>query len=553
MHKFFQSVGNPIEKKLRIFHAKTQKKGLVKKEECGIVFEMGLNGGKSMVYTSKVYLEAIDDALTQGYYIIKKFDESRINDSILEFIDDDFKAWKTGFLFYLKKHFSIQCKEYIEVLERENDCDITNTKVYINILRQIRIGILEEIIFPDSYLKEKDIEDKESHELEFLERRAYRLSKTISHKLPTITICFILSIFICVIIMVLLDDFSYHRPAYGLLELNNIIVSILCAATIGVLCYLIIFSLYTTSLDHIESKLKSKEKKRQKSIRIEGAEIVNISDSVQDRLFEEMPGQIAEAVISELKKGTIRFQDQGINFLENDFAKKTSVKSDEDRKFFRTQMRELFHSLATPISTVNRSLKSINASKNDEFFSEVLDENLESIQNSVIYISALLNAYRSIAMQNKTSTDSRVNLIQFISDTIKELSIQIEKKIYAVIDEEFGEIEGFESQFIVALLLPLLQNAVEASPTNKNVEIIMTESEDKAFIVIKNTSFQSVISEDLQKDGFTTKGGTHEGLGLSTVRHIANERNVSFDIRADGNMVTARLGFPKRIRRKDGN
>ncbi|MHB1154046.1 MAG: GHKL domain-containing protein [Eubacteriales bacterium] len=499
-----------------------------------------------MPYVSKGYFDTIDEALQQGYEFIERIEESRNDSSLPKAIEGDYRAWKTSFLSYLKKHFSTQCSEYIEIFEQTDVCDISSVKLYINVLRQIRNGILEKIIFPDSYLKEKDKEDKESQEMEFLERHAYRLNMKISHKLPTITVCFILSIFTCIITMFLVDILIWNRPGYEWLGLNNIIFSVLCAVTIGVLCYLIIFSQFTTSLDRIESRLKNKEKKRQASIKIDGAETVNISSSVQDRLFEEMPGQIAEAVISEIKK-TQGFQDRSINFLENDTSIKTSVKSDEGRKFFRTQMRELFHSLTTPISTVNRSLKSINASKNDEGFSEVLEDNLESIQSSVIYINALLNAYRSIAMQNKNSTDSKVNLKQFISDTIKALSIQVDKKIYSKIDKKFGEVEGFESQFIVALLLPLLQNAVEASLANNDVEIAMTESEDKTFIEIKNNSSQTIKSEDLQKDGFTTKGGSHEGLGLSTVRHIADERNVSFEIRAEGNMVKAKLGFPKRI------
>jgi len=501
-----------------------------------------------MPYTSKGYYNTIDEALHQGYEIIEKLEGSVNGSSFLEAIEGDYKAWKTGFLSYLKKNFSIQCKEYIEVFEQTDVCDISNVKLYVNVLRQIQNGIIEEIIYPDSYLKEKDREDIERQKFEYLERRAYRLSKTISHKLPTVTVCFILAIITCLITMFLLDDFAYHRPEYGLLGVNNIIVSVLCAVTIGILCYLITFSLFTTSLDRIESRLKGKEKKQQASIKIEGAETVNISDSVQDRLFEEMPIQIAEVVINEIKK-LPGFQNQNISFLENDTYKKTSMKSDEGRKFFRSQMRELFHSLTTPIATVNRSLKSINASKSDEGFSEMLDENLESIQNSVIYISALLNAYRSIAMQSKSSTDSKVNLKQFISDIIKALSMQVDKKIYSVIDEELGEIDGFESQYIVALLLPLLQNAVEASPANNDVEITMTENDDNTFIEIKNTSSQTVKSEDLQKDDFTTKGGSHEGLGLPTVRHIADERNVLFDIRAEGSMVTAKLGFPKKIRR----
>ena len=504
-----------------------------------------------MQYTGKVYLNEINYALNQGHEILERLENSSMNSSLLKSIDSDFMIWKTNFISYLKKYFSIQCREDIGVFEQSDICDVSNVKSHLSVLRQIRNGILEEMIFPDSYLEEKDRENQESREFEFLERRAYRLSKTISQKMPTVTVCFILSVFTCITTMFLLDssNFAYHKPVYQLLGTGNIIISLLCAATIGVLCYLIIFSIFTTSLNRIESRLKSKEKERQPSIKIEGAEIVNISDSVQNRLFEEMPGRISEAVINEIKKGTIEFQDRSISFFESNTSKKPSAKSDEGKKFFRTQMRELFHSLATPISAVNRSLKIINASKDDEDFSEVLNENLDSIQNSVIYIDALLDAYRNIAMQNTNSTDSKVNLKQFVLDTVRSLSIQANKTIHSKVDGELSKIDGFESQYIVALLLPLLQNAVEASPTDNDVELTIVESEDKTFIEIKNTSSQTVKTEDLLKDNFTTKGDFHEGLGLSTVRHIANERNVLFEISAEANMITAKLGFPQKIQK----
>ena len=108
-----------------------------------------------MPYISKGYFNAVDEALQQGYDIIERFEESTEDSSLLEVIDGDFTAWRTSFLSYLKKHFSMQCGEYIDVFERTDDCNISNVKLYINVLRQIRNGILEEIIFPDSYLKEK--------------------------------------------------------------------------------------------------------------------------------------------------------------------------------------------------------------------------------------------------------------------------------------------------------------------------------------------------------------------------------------------------------------
>jgi len=301
-----------------------------------------------------------------------------------------------------------------------------------------------------------------------------------------------------------------------------------------------------SSLDRLEGEAKVLERRR-KSTKADDV-VSDVSDSVQNRLFEEMPSQIAKQIIEEIISGNIMIETSRINPYDN-ITTHNGLFTDESRSVFRTQMKELFHSLMTPITTVNRSLTNISISKTDDNFTEVLDENLESIKNSMSYIDALLYAYRSMAMLNFNPKDSNINLRNFVTNTITSLCEQINKRVNIKIDDSFSEIEGFKSQFIVALLLPLLQNAVEASPDGSDILLSKDVGGDRVTIEIINQTIKLMDTNDLQRDNFTTKGNTHESLGLPTVRRISDEMNIVFDIRSEGKSVRVSLGFLKRIKK----
>lgn len=80
-------------------------------------------------------------------------------------------------------------------------------------------------------------------------------------------------------------------------------------------------------------------------------------------------------------------------------------------------------------------------------------------------------------------------------------------------------IPGYSNNLILGAILPLLQNAVEASP--KTDEILLSyESEPKeSRIIFDNHFIEPVVTEALYERGKTTKAG-HDGLGVPSVNDL---------------------------------
>jgi len=505
-----------------------------------------MSNNRAYVDTFRHFLESGNDILLTIQNFEDNFSEkSAMKKEIVRpstRLNDDFQVWRTGFLSYLKIHFSIQGSAYIELIEESNDYNSSTVKLYLGILHQILDGIITGIVHPDCNLLEKEEAQKNVTEIAIMEIKAHHLSRKIANKIPTITFCFTISIVIFVLLLLVLWMIDPWRAAgfnhRDFFDTTHMLIAFIFSSIVSILFYLIKHSMLITRVIKLEGQIKLREKKPKSKGEVIDEDLKNSSDSVHYRLFEEMPSQIAEAILSEINNG---------NYFNNK-TDKPLVTTTGSRLVFRTQMRELFHSLLTPITTINRSLTSINISKGDDDFAKVLNDGLESIENSISYIDALLYAYRSLAMLNFNTEDSNVNLKKFVSNTIKALCEQTNKTVDVSIDENFSEIAGFPSQFIVALLLPLLQNAVESSPENNIITLIKLINDDRVIIEIQNSTEQLVASEDLQKGNFTTKYGSHEGLGLSAVRNIAKEMNIIFEIYSEGKSVTAKLAFPKKIK-----
>jgi len=157
------------------------------------------------------------------------------------------------------------------------------------------------------------------------------------------------------------------------------------------------------------------------------------TSAAQERMLENLPAQVAKYVIREIK-----VNPNGENKSQNS-------------KLFQTQIRELFHSLMTPVTTVNDAIKLINISKNDEDFDKALSEGLESINRNLSLISALLYAYRGLALLDFCTENSGISINVFVKEAIKSLNNQHDKKTSVFITGLSDSIEGFSTEFVIAL------------------------------------------------------------------------------------------------------
>lgn len=94
-------------------------------------------------------------------------------------------------------------------------------------------------------------------------------------------------------------------------------------------------------------------------------------------------------------------------------------------------------------------------------------------------------------------------------------------------------------------MLPLLENAIDASPPQSTIDIKYHQNNGMAAIMITNVATVIPAAEILQ-NGFTTKPG-HDGLGLTIVKHLLStltDANLLFDVDARTNEVTFTVNLP---------
>jgi len=227
----------------------------------------------------------------------------------------------------------------------------------------------------------------------------------------------------------------------------------------------------------------------------------------------------------------------------------------DDKKTFQMQIREVFHSLLTPARTITNAVSIIDKSRLNANYEDVLSENLRILTNNSMIITSLLYAYRGIAFSmDYSDSDISISIKSFIEETVRSLNVQLCKDIGVRVDESNYSIDGYSKNLVIALLLPLIQNAVEASPGGGIVEVCTVDDINFLEIIIINRTTDTVCISDLQNDYFSTKNGdndSHEGIGLTTVRKITSNMQIGFELDYKDNTFSAKLKFPKRRNNDD--
>jgi signal transduction histidine kinase len=179
---------------------------------------------------------------------------------------------------------------------------------------------------------------------------------------------------------------------------------------------------------------------------------------------------------------------------------------------------------------------------------DVVKSCLKSIKTSVELCKSILTTYREIiALAGKSSyswsPESIVEMLNAAAEVYKSRfnsSIQIK-----IIMPE--RIEGYPNSYIVGLLSPILENAIEASTDSGNVSIIGHQLNDIYSIEVRNCTNNPPQSNKIYEDGFSTKKN-HEGTGLTIVHRLLSAyHGSSISHIVDGNIVIFTLNIPVRL------
>ncbi|GAA3635720.1 hypothetical protein GCM10022236_42860 [Microlunatus ginsengisoli] len=167
-------------------------------------------------------------------------------------------------------------------------------------------------------------------------------------------------------------------------------------------------------------------------------------------------------------------------------------------------------------------------------------DSLDRIRASVDLCKDLLSAYAEVAKV-------RARLGPWPSSSLRE-SLQAAAKVYSdtsnVLVELPNAIAGYTNHFLLATLLPILENALDESEEGWPVGVVASEDTNSTIIEITNQTLRESLDRAIYTSGMTTKSG-HQGLGLSGVRRLLDTRGGAIGHTCENGWITFEVRLPK--------
>ena len=214
----------------------------------------------------------------------------------------------------------------------------------------------------------------------------------------------------------------------------------------------------------------------------------------------------------------------------------------------QTFIRELFHFLITPLSQIETKTIIFNQDPHAAIENlEQLKRNFSTIKTCVEICKSVLSAYREVSFVSQTSD----NLIQSLNDGViaaANLYKESMGKDVAIQSNLPNNFKEYTNNYLLAILLPLIENAIKASPQSALIEINYGLNESGIRITIKNEALQLPTIEQLKTPGYSSKKD-HSGSGVTIVRHLVEDQNKGrLEYLIEGKSITAVIIIPNRTK-----
>jgi signal transduction histidine kinase len=144
---------------------------------------------------------------------------------------------------------------------------------------------------------------------------------------------------------------------------------------------------------------------------------------------------------------------------------------------------------------------------------------MEKAKSAVGICYAYLSAYRNMVnVAGRTSYWSPDSLRAALSESTSLYCDNLEKDVTVCVDsaDSFAQIANV---YVLAILLPLLENAAEACESGDKIHIVIENHDESFSAKISNPIHGPFPGGEVLQTGFTTKAA-HEGLGLSIVQNL---------------------------------
>ncbi|MFF4509135.1 sensor histidine kinase [Streptomyces sp. NPDC001401] len=177
---------------------------------------------------------------------------------------------------------------------------------------------------------------------------------------------------------------------------------------------------------------------------------------------------------------------------------------------------ELAHSLKTPLAHIEVTIR--EWAKSTTSAAEV--EEIHDVLTSVELCKASLAAFRELRQVSSAADSwSPTSLSESVQGAVSVYSARAGKRSTLELSLP-DSIPEYSNNYLLALMLPLIENAVEASPDGEKIQLRFNrEVGNRIVFSLENSVDAPVDGEILHTAGLTTKLG-HDGLGVATVKDL---------------------------------
>jgi signal transduction histidine kinase len=199
-------------------------------------------------------------------------------------------------------------------------------------------------------------------------------------------------------------------------------------------------------------------------------------------------------------------------------------------------VRELTHSLNTPLAHLEASLISLPPSPKTTTM-------LASVRVCKSYMAAFRRVATLARDAEAWQPESLGSMLKQAADLYR---VQLGADVAFSIDLP-STIPGYGNNAVLAILLTLLENAIEETPAGSTISVSASMDGETWLLEITNDLHPGhTLDEDIYQRNVTTKPG-HEGLGLDAVRNIlATQAGTDLSHRCTDDRVTFIVRLPGR-------
>lgn len=205
---------------------------------------------------------------------------------------------------------------------------------------------------------------------------------------------------------------------------------------------------------------------------------------------------------------------------------------------------ELNHALQTPLRSLGYALRNLENLPDDILIKERA-KRLADMTAMLDNCTSALATFRGLADRVESVPERQ----PYLDDSVRALACGIQQPSDEPVAIDFiglpDQVEGFSNHYLLTMLQPLVENAIEGCLPGGVVEITYTDHGDAIEFTVFNPVDHPVDKDILFAPRLTTKDG-HQGLGVSIASRLAEfERgDLTADITNSG--VRMRVVLPRR-------